>query len=334
MKNYHYLFLLIGLVLVSVSTSGLAQVVATIPVGSNPEGIVISSNGHAVYVANTGSNTVSVIDTKTNTVTFTIPVNYIPFTLALTPDGRTLYVLEEPNGYDLIVAINSVTKGSVGSMVAGGGGDVANIAITPDGKYLYSINEVDETIDIFDTSTNQGTGFVSTSGGRPFALVFSPDGMYAYVLCAIDADATTEGILRIDTSTLGKKQLAWGQLSEAENGSVVISPDGKKLYIGAYAGGGTIEVYDISEGALEPSISVAGDFAGAITPNGKYLYCPDRASSNVYVVNRATGQLHGTPISLVIAPGLGELVIGQNGKYGYILSGNNVAVIAVAGRIK
>src|SRR5256886_13710269 len=44
------------------------------------------------YVTNESSNTVSVIDTATNTVVATIPVGAVPAAVAITPDGTRAYV--------------------------------------------------------------------------------------------------------------------------------------------------------------------------------------------------------------------------------------------------
>jgi YVTN family beta-propeller protein len=54
-------------------------VIATIGgVGSAPEGVAVTPDGSKVYVANTLSNTVSVIATATNTVIAAIPVGTNP----------------------------------------------------------------------------------------------------------------------------------------------------------------------------------------------------------------------------------------------------------------
>src|SRR5688572_19976396 len=44
------------------------------------------------YVTNQDSNTVSVIDTASNTVTATVPVGSTPSSVAITPDGAGAYV--------------------------------------------------------------------------------------------------------------------------------------------------------------------------------------------------------------------------------------------------
>jgi YVTN family beta-propeller protein len=62
------------------------------------------------YVANSGDNTVSVINTATNTVVATIPVGPAganPFGVAFTPDGTLAYVT---NGSNNVSVIATATK--------------------------------------------------------------------------------------------------------------------------------------------------------------------------------------------------------------------------------
>jgi YVTN family beta-propeller protein len=71
--------------------------VATIPVGVNPFGSVMSPDGTRLYVVNFGStsvpsNSVSVIDTATNAVVATVAVGNRPGTIGITPDGTEVYV--------------------------------------------------------------------------------------------------------------------------------------------------------------------------------------------------------------------------------------------------
>src|SRR5436189_20063 len=67
-------------------------VTATIAVGTTPEELAVTPNGTEVYVANEGSNNVSVIDTSTNAVTATVDVGTTPVDVAITPDGADVYV--------------------------------------------------------------------------------------------------------------------------------------------------------------------------------------------------------------------------------------------------
>ena len=65
------------------------MVVATVPVGSSPYGVAVTPDGKHAYVANIGSNNVSVIHTASNTVVATVPVGTGPVGVAVTPDGTT-----------------------------------------------------------------------------------------------------------------------------------------------------------------------------------------------------------------------------------------------------
>ncbi|MET8642634.1 hypothetical protein [Streptomyces sp. NPDC004675] len=69
------------------------------------------------YVTNQGSNTVSVIDTVTNTVTATVPVGGRPFGVAVTPDGTHVYV---PNSTSNDVSVIDTTSNTVTATVPAG----------------------------------------------------------------------------------------------------------------------------------------------------------------------------------------------------------------------
>jgi YVTN family beta-propeller protein len=94
-------------------------VVATIPVGADPNGIAALPNGSRVYAMNYGSDSVSVISTATNTVVDTIPVGSRPTDATATPDGRFRYVAD--SGADTVTVISTATDTVVGTVTVGNG---------------------------------------------------------------------------------------------------------------------------------------------------------------------------------------------------------------------
>ena len=70
-------------------------VIASIAVGQIPEEVVVSPDNNSVYVTNFLSNTVSVINAKTDVVEKTISVGKSPYGLAISSDGSTLYVSQD-----------------------------------------------------------------------------------------------------------------------------------------------------------------------------------------------------------------------------------------------
>jgi YVTN family beta-propeller protein len=67
--------------------AGAMEVVAKVKVGNTPYNVMVDSSTHRAYVANRGSNTVSVVNTITDTVEATIDVGVEPVSVALA-DGK------------------------------------------------------------------------------------------------------------------------------------------------------------------------------------------------------------------------------------------------------
>ncbi|WP_443072571.1 hypothetical protein [Streptomyces sp. RPT161] len=54
----------------------------------------LSPDGASLYVANGGSNSVSVLDTRTNRVTASVPVGVSPVSAAVSREGSRAYVAD------------------------------------------------------------------------------------------------------------------------------------------------------------------------------------------------------------------------------------------------
>jgi YVTN family beta-propeller protein len=121
----------------------------SIDTGLHPSGMVASTDGRLLYVANASSDTVSVIDTSKDEVVETVncrPEGRLPFgsgsnAVALSPDGVTLYVANGTNNCIAVIRL------------AGGHTPVARIVgliptawypgavrVSDDGKQLYVAN--------------------------------------------------------------------------------------------------------------------------------------------------------------------------------------------------
>lgn len=72
-----------------------ASLLSTITVGNFPLGVDVDFFKHTVFVANSGDNTISVINEKTNTVTATLPVSAL--FLAVNPVTEKIYVAPAAN---------------------------------------------------------------------------------------------------------------------------------------------------------------------------------------------------------------------------------------------
>ena len=86
-------------------------VTTTITTGLYPDALLLVPNSTTLYVANANDNTLSVIDTSSNSVVATIalPSGGHPNGLALTPDNATLMVMNSPAGGITYIQVSSNT---------------------------------------------------------------------------------------------------------------------------------------------------------------------------------------------------------------------------------
>jgi len=134
-------------------------------------------------VTNSLDGTVSIIDMATNTVTTTIKVGMSPFEVAVSPDGKNMYVA---NGGDNTASVIDTATNRVMATV-NVGGMPEGIAFTPDGKKAYVANEADNSVSVIDTTTDKVTAtvhvgispcafgqFIAPSSISPVTISFNP----------------------------------------------------------------------------------------------------------------------------------------------------------------
>jgi YVTN family beta-propeller protein len=124
------------------------KVVATIPVGSQPHGIIVSNTLGKVYVTNSGSNSVSVIDGKTNKVVAKIPVGSNPHRLALFMS--TVYVTN--SGSNSVSVIDGKTDRVVATIPVD---PLPRGIVVDSSSFAYTTNKVASSVSVIDGKTDR-----------------------------------------------------------------------------------------------------------------------------------------------------------------------------------
>lgn len=270
------------------------------------------------YVTNNGGNSVSVIDTSTNTVTATIPVGgFSPIGVALTPDGTRAYVTSSSGLVSVIDTASNTVAATINFP-----NPLGFPAITPDGKSVYV--STFNRIFVIDTATNSVVSTISDN--NPFAVAITPDGSLAYVL-------GFNNVAVVDTATNTVVQTI-GVSSDTPLGplpNIAITPDGGTVYLG---GGGNASVQAISTAsnsvvATVPISGTFGVFGLAVSPDGSRVYVSD-VTGKVHIIDTATNTLEPStipvgsfPIGVAVTPD-GALVYVAN------QNSNNLSVISTA----
>jgi len=148
--------------------------VATIPVGSVPIGMAVNATSNKIYVANSGSNDVSVIDGASNSVAATItdPNAVSPVAVAVNPTTNTIYVANcRSNNLSVIDgATNSVTATiPVGTCPSG-------VAVDSQTDFIYVANAGDSqngtpgNVTVINGATNATTTLSDPNAVIPVAV--------------------------------------------------------------------------------------------------------------------------------------------------------------------
>jgi YVTN family beta-propeller protein len=301
-----------------------------------------AAGARTAYVAGYYDDVVYVVDATTGQQVappIATGTNSGPYTLAIAPDGKTVWVLNYSSG--TLISIDTATNQVVGApitvpeesynvaitpdgtraylasystdsliavdlqtrQVIGSpiptGEGADGVSIAPDGSRVYVSNYTDGTVSVVDTATNQVTGGPITLGGRPYYSAITPDGRTLLV-----AD-TKESIRTLDTATGVPGPIF--KVGE-EPTSVAISPDGKRAYSVNYESD-NLSAIDLAAGqVLQPPIAVGNEpeFA-AVTPDGAHLLVSTWSPAQVFSIDTASLTVSGAPAS--IGKGSGTVAI-------------------------
>ncbi len=191
------------------------KITNTIAVGKRPIAIVYNPFNKALYVANIASNTISVIDSRTETLITTIAVAIAPRHLTVAPTTGNVYVLSLASED---IQVISPTHQLIGTIEAVGT-DLRTAAYHPINDSLYVVSGSGNVIPV-----TLATGIPRPAiavGANPYRIVYNPTNALLYVGNRAD-----------DTYTLiGAEDSIQATLSLGKVGtSIAIAPDSNQLY--------------------------------------------------------------------------------------------------------
>ena len=259
------------------------------------------------YVVNLGtlediSNTVSVIDTATDTVITTITVGRGPAGVEITPNGKRVYVA---NADDTVSVIDTATNIVIATVPAGD--RPISVAITPDGALAYVTNINDNTVSVIETGSNIVIASI-TVGVEPFGIAIgnTPVSTRAYVansgdntVSVIDVNPNSPTFNTvIETITVGIEPI-----------DVAITPDGTSVYV-TNSGDNTVSVIDTATNtAITISVGIGIAPAGVgtgNTPLGTRAYVTNSGDNSTSIIDADSNSPTFNTVIAIITQGVGN----------------------------
>jgi len=257
-------------------------------------GAAAAPDGTRLYVTNEAESTLDVADLKTLKVIKSIPLTNHPNNVAVSKDGKRVYVAIVA-GAGAIDVIDTATLARVKSIRTEGG--IHNTYVTPDGKFVVAGSIPGKKVIVIDQKTEEVVWSVPTRDGvRPMAFDTNADGSTKRIFVQL---SNFNGFLTIDFAThqLGPDIKlpdvpAAERVTEGLQGApahgLAVTPDGKTL--GVLSKMNTkVYFYSLPDLKLvsESKVGHHPDWL-TFTPDGKRVYVANAGSNSVSVVDVAT----------------------------------------------
>lgn len=233
-----------------------------------------------VYVPNSKSNSVSIIDPKTYKVVRTFPVGREPQHVIPSWDLKKLWVAQDLQDQMTLIDPATGQKGETIHVE-----DPYNVYYTPDGKYSIICAERERRLDFRDAQTMKVVKRVKVPCDGVNHIDFSIDGRYLLATCEFSGE-----LLKVDVAA----QEVLGTLKLTPKGmpqDIKLSPDGKIFYVANMEANGV----HVVDGDNFKAISFIPTGKGAhglyVSRDSKYLYVANRGEGSVTLINFNTREI-------------------------------------------
>jgi YVTN family beta-propeller protein len=240
-----------------------------------------------LFVTNTKSDSISVIDTNTFEVVATIPLGRgKPNRVVFHPEGRWAWVVYDKS-HDLGV-VDAEARKLVKRVKIGG--NPYNLNFTPDGRHLlvldWSSDTSNDEVIFYDLAADKIDGRVEVSTW-PAHSVFSRDGNRLYVSGETAGDLS---VIDVTTRTVVARHVHGG----GDAMGLTLTADGKTLYAAAGENKTVLKIDTVTNKPVA-TIALPGIVhESTLTLDGRFLYTTLRKVNKIAVVDTATDKVVAT----------------------------------------
>lgn len=250
-----------------------AEVLATLPVGRNPQQIAFSPDGATAYVAAGRSDRVTILDAKNFLVSGSMDAPGIPVGVGVLPVSGDVLVSMFKEG--AVVRLDRTTGKPIGLLKTGAGSSMLAGPFLGE-KFLVAA-ERDKRIHLFDGATMKLLASFPTAE-RPFPPAVTSDGKLGFVASFMDGTVTVIDLERLMLRTLFR-------VGRGPSGLAVL-PGDEKLAVALWEEN-RVAIIDIKERRevqnLQDGIGLQ-PLSVVVAPDGRLAFVNNRMSNDISVI--------------------------------------------------
>jgi YVTN family beta-propeller protein len=286
-----------GSVVVMNTSTGTTQ---TVKVGANPIALAIDRTANKIYIANTGSGNISVIDGASDAVVATIPGEAHPYAIAVNEATGSVYVT---NTYTNAVTVIDVWTDTAHPLKVG---SADGVAIDSRTNTIFLTTYEDPEIRVVDGTT--GAVRKVKVGPHIWGMFFDNGSGTLYV-----GHTGTAEIVSLNEKTLSVHTTQVGQIPCA----VAVNPQSQKLYAVNY-GDRSLSVIDLRTQRAIATLPV-GEHpqAVAVDPGRNLVYVASVHGNSVTAIDGNNNRVIGT-----IAAGQNPYAVTVDEQTGQVFTAN------------
>src|SRR5271157_191435 len=301
----------------SMGSAAASEPTFSIPVGATPTSVTFDPANGDLYVTDSGSNHVSVINGTANTVVGSFSAFRAPWDSAIDSSTGDLYVTEAATNN--VTVFNGVTDQVAGSIPTG----FAPIGAAFDSTNgdVYVANGGSANITVIDGASRANIGSIVMNGPESFA--FDPTNGFLYATAqemnftGANAVAVIDGATNQITGWIHVGSTTRGIAFDPVNGDLYAVED----YTSAPFTRGGVEVIDSSTGQVVATVFVGFMPQGvAVDSSNNYIYVANSQDDNLTVIDGASNTVVGS-----IPVGANPSGLTYDPQNGYVYVANEVS---------
>jgi YVTN family beta-propeller protein len=216
-----------------------------------------------------------------------------PLNLALTPDGRELWVTCEASAS--VIVVDTASRALRIEIPVGG--QPNDVCFTPDGTRAFVSNRLDDSVSVVDVATHRVTATIPV-GDEPHGVIVDSEGRHLYVLnTSIDTISVIDAASLQEVKRLSASRSPWSLARSPDGASIVVTHALSRFIGDRKPSMSEVTVIDTASATVRDRVTVpAANLLQGVAwhPTGKYALFTQLRTKNLVPMTRIN---HGWTIT-------------------------------------